>query len=162
MQSFKLLRVALLSATLAIPTLAVGASSVFAYGHADQPLAQIEISGNCNNPSFPLCAAPPDGVGVGGIWVWIEIDANGTGDVAGAACGHNVGGPGGGAFPIRGEITWSYASASDLPAGAVLLTDPGDSYYWVPEVFDLAIPVTPGHYSFHPVAGVSLQIQVAP
>jgi len=159
---FKVLRMAALSATLALSAAALGASSVFAYGHADQPLAQVEISGNCNNPSFPLCAAPPEGVGLGGIWVWVEIDANGTGDVAGAGCGHNIGGPRGGAESIRGEIAWSYSSAENLPPEAqVFFADPTDTYYWIPAL-GFAVPVTQGHYSFHPASGVALEMQVAP
>lgn len=68
-------------------------------GKADQPLPQVEVSANCNNPSFPRCA---NVVGTGGVWVWIEVDADGTADVAGAGCGHIVGRPGGGTYPIRG------------------------------------------------------------
>lgn len=153
----KLLRVGLLSAALAIPTVALTTGSVFAYGHADQPLAQIEVSGNCDNPNFAFCR---DVVGVGGIWLWIEIDANGTADVAGSACHHNVGGPGGGAFPIRGEFDWIPAVIP--PSPQQMVTDPTNTYY-VLQGFDLfPLPVTQGHYSFQPVAGVSLQVQVAP
>ncbi|HEX6030550.1 MAG TPA: hypothetical protein VFY90_03895 [Tepidiformaceae bacterium] len=142
-----------------------------AYGHADQPLAQIELSGNCTNPSFPLCAPPPDGVGTGGIWFWIEIDANGTGDIAGAGCGHTVGGIGGpggaGGGPIKGDVTWS---STDLLSGTAAggqffgTIDPNDSYYLVtiPDGEKFLFPTTQGHYSFQPANGVSLQLQVAP
>jgi hypothetical protein len=157
MRFLKLLRVGLLAATLAVPTVALTSGSVFAYGHADQPLAQIEVSGNCDNPTFSFCR---DVVGVGGIWLWIEIDANGTADVRGAACGHNVGGPRGGAFPIRGEFDW--ISASIPPSPQLQVTDPTNTYY-VLQGFDLfPLPVTQGHYSYQPVPGVSLQVQVAP
>jgi hypothetical protein len=159
LRSLRFLRVVLLAGALAIPTLAVGSGSVLAYGKADQPLAQVEVSANCNNPSYPLCA---NVVGTGGIWVWIEVDANGMADVAGAACEHTVGGPRGGAFPIRAEVPWTYASGSDFPPQAVFAVDPSDSYYAIPAVLDFPIPVTPGHYSFRPAPGVSLQIQVAP
>lgn len=133
-----------------------------AYGAQDQPLAQIEFSGNCNNPSYPLCAPPPDGVGLGGIWLWIEIDAGGSGDVAGAGCGH-IRGVGGGGEPIVGDITW-YRSTG-VPEGAFAFgADPTNTYYVVPlgpgEVF--AFPVTVGHYSFMPVPAVAVQLQVAP
>jgi hypothetical protein len=88
-----------------------GSTHALAYGHADQPLAQLELSGNCNNPAFPLCAAPPDGFGTGGIWVWIEIDANGTGDISGANGIDTVGGGGpAGAEKIKGEVSWTYTS----------------------------------------------------
>lgn len=152
-----LLRVSLLSAALVIPTIAFSTGSVFAYGHADQPLAQIEVSGNCDNPNFAFCR---DVVGVGGIWLWIEIDANGTADVRGSTCGHNVGGPGGGATPIRAELNW--VSVSIPPSPMLQVTDPTNTYYRLLN-FDLfPLPVTQGHYSFQPVSGVSLQVQVAP
>jgi hypothetical protein len=146
---------------------AVQHSTASAYGAADAPLAQIEFSGNCNNPNFDFCS---DVVGTGGIWLWIEVDDGGIGDVAGAGCGHvvgGVGGPGGaGAESIRGDITWTLVDGGNVPAGAMLpgIVDPNDSYYLVDigggELF--AFPQTPGHYSFHPAPGVTLQLQIAP
>ena len=140
--------------------------AVPAYGAADRPLAQLEFSGNCNNPTFPLCFPPPAGFGLGGVWVWIEIDAGGSGDIAGAGCGH-VRGVGGGAGSIRGDITWRYATAGQLRAlhAFLVCTDPAGNYYVV--FGDLAeppfaFPTTQGHYSFHPVPAVTIQLQVAP
>jgi hypothetical protein len=164
MRFLKSLRLVLLAAALAIPTVAFTSGSVFAYGRADQPLAQLEISGNCDNPSNPFCA---NVVGVGGIWLWIEIDANGTGDVAGSGCGHNVGGPRGGAESIRGDVTWEYvdgATAAGYGFAFPTIVDPTNNYYlvWFHGQPLFATPVTPGHYAFHPTNGVSLQIQVAP
>jgi hypothetical protein len=164
MRFLKSLRLVLLAAALAIPTVAFTSGSVFAYGHADQPLAQLEISGNCDNPNNYFCS---NVVGVGGIWLWIEIDANGTGDVAGSGCGHAVGGPRGGAESIRGDVTWEYVdgkTAADDGFGFPTIVDPTDSYYLVKFHGEplFATPVTPGHYAFHPTHGVSLQIQVAP
>ena len=162
-------RILLASAIALLVLLALPLSGALAYGKQDQPLAQLAFSGNCDNPDFPLCAPPPAGFGTGGIWLWIEVDANGTGDVAGAGCGHTVGGVGGpggaGAGSIRGEITWQYSSGANLPANAFVVgVDPTDTYYLVvldPEdVF--AFPVTQGHYSFQPAPGVSIQAQVAP
>src|SRR5215831_115288 len=101
-----MLRLVLSASLLAIAALGATTGGVAAYGHADHPLAQIELSGNCNNPDVPLCAPPEaGGIGLGGIWLWIEIDGNGSGDVAGAGCGH-IRGVGGGADSIRGDITW--------------------------------------------------------
>jgi len=164
MKFLKLLRVLLLAGTLAIPAVAVSSGSVFAYGAADQPLAQLEISGNCDNPSVFFCS---NVVGVGGIWLWIEVDANGTGDVDGSVCDHTVGAPGGGAAVIQGDITWEYvdrAGAAAAGFGFPTIVDPTNTYYLV--MFHgeplFATPVTPGHYAFHPTNGVSLQIQVAP
>jgi hypothetical protein len=149
---------------LAGSLLAVTAGGVAAYGKADQPLAQLEISGNCDNPDNSFCT---DVVGVGGIWLWIEIDANGTGDVAGAVCGHTVGGPRGGAQSIHGDVSWDYvdgATAAQYGFAFPTIIDPNDTYYLV--WFDgeplFATPVTQGHYSFHPDKAVTLQVQVAP
>ena len=162
MHLLKLFRVMLVAGTLAASSVAVTATGVLAYGHADEPLAQIEYSGNCNNPDFPLCAAPPNGFGLGGIWLWIEIDAEGTADVAGAGCGH-VRGVGGGAGPIRGEFDWWW-SATPQGGDASFGTYSGaDGYYNValgPDV--LSFPVTVGHYSVHPAPAVAIELQVAP
>jgi hypothetical protein len=164
MHPLKLLKVILIAGTVALSSVALSATGVLAYGQADQPLAQIELSANCNNPDFGLCQE----VGLGGIWFWIEIDADGTGDIAGAGCAHTIGGPRGGAFPIRGEVTWESFSGSpaDLQAAGFFAfgVDPGGNYYTV-TLFPgegFAFPKTVGHYSFKPVAGVTIQLQVAP
>src|SRR5262245_57096979 len=123
--------------------------------------SQIEFSANCNNPDFPLCAPPPAGVGLSGIWLWIEIDAAGSGDVAGAGCGH-VRGVGGGAESIRGDITWVKIT---IPPGAFpYWTDPTNTYYLVtlPGGASIPFPVTQGHYSFVPAPAVDLRLQVPP
>jgi hypothetical protein len=81
---------------------AFGTGNAFAYGHADQPIAQVEISGNCNNPGFALCQE----VGLGGVWAWAELDSAGGSTSGGsmdftiAFCGHS--GPGGGPHSAGG------------------------------------------------------------
>ena len=157
MSRFRFLRALALAGLVAASAAMFGATSVFAYGHADQPLAQVEISGNCNNPDFDFCA---NDVGLGGIWLWIEIDAGGTADVAGAGCGHNIGGPRGGAFPIRGEFDWTTVTIPPNPALPVI--DPTNTYYVLPGLDLFPIPVTQGHYSWHPINGVALEVQIAP
>ncbi len=158
MQIMKMLRLLIPAALLVAAGVGTSSSSAAAYGRADQPLAQVELSANCNNPDYALCQQ----VGLGGIWLWIEIDAGGSGDIAGAGCGH-VRGVGGGAEPIVGDITWTRSSG--VPAGAFAFgQDPTNTYYVVSlrpgETF--AFPVTVGHYSFTPVPGVAIQLQVAP
>lgn len=157
------IRFALLASSLAIGLIGFSAGGVAAYGSADHPVAQLEFSGNCNNPTFALCAPPPNGFGLGGIWLWIEIDANHTGDVAGAVCGHVLGGPRGGAGSVRGDVTWWW---SQLPQGGPTTFGPLDpaGYYNValPIGDVLAFPVTQGHYSAHPAPGVTLETTVAP
>lgn len=155
-----------LFAGLLLASAMLGASSggVLAYGKADSPLAQIEVSANCDNPSFPLCAAPPAGVGLGGIWLWIEIDANGWSDVAGAGCSHLNGVNGAG--PARGTAQWwsFHGSVAALEAAFphtfVVGADPNSDYYVVP--FGFAFPKTTGHYSVNLATGVFIQAQVAP
>ena len=164
----KIIRVALIAGLLAAATMGFSASGAAAYGHADHPLAQIELSLNCNNPDFPGCQPPPVGFGLGGVWLWIEIDDGdiagdglGSADVAGSVCGH-VRGEGGGAFSVRGEFDWSF---SPTPVGGILFADP-NGYYVVdfgPVLGSaLSLPVTQGHYSSHPLPGVAIEVQVAP
>jgi hypothetical protein len=157
----KIVRIALIAGLLAAASMGFSASGMAAYGNADQPIAQIELSLNCNNPDFPGCQPPPVGLGLGGTWLWIEIDENGTADVAGAVCGH-VRGEGGGAFPIRGEFEWWF---SPTPVGGLLFTDP-NGYYVVdfgPVLGSaVSLPVTRGHYSAHPLPGVAIELQIAP
>jgi hypothetical protein len=147
--------------------------SAAAYGKASQPLAQVAFSGNCDNPSFPFCAPPPGGVGTGGIWFWIEVDAGGGGDIRGAECGHTVGGAGGpggaGAVKVSGDITWTYSNrVNGVNAGAESfpgLVDPGDRYYLITlpgGENKFLFPTTTGHYAFQPAPGVSLQLTIAP
>ena len=161
----RVLRVLVPAIAVIAASLSAGSNAALAYGAKEHPLAQLEFSGNCNNPSFPLCAAPPAGVGLGGIWLWVEVDAGGSGDVAGAGCGH-VRGVGGGAGSIRGEITWTLGGFADvLAAGAFPLgQDPNNQYYIVTlgpgEAF--AWPTTIGHYSLHPAPAVALEAQTAP
>lgn len=157
----------LLAVALACTALATFSSGALAYGRADQPLAQIEISANCTNRNSSLCA--PGQFGLGGIWLWVEVDANGTADVAGAGCGHLDPVFGSGAESIRGEIPngWTYYSGTpaDLmaafPGTLVVGTDPGSEYYVLPE-FGFAFPTTTGHYSLTLDKGVFVQAQVAP
>jgi hypothetical protein len=161
MRSTRSLRILAAVGILAFAALGPAAGAVAAYGKAEQPLAQIEFSGNCNNDSYFLCAPPPDGFGLGGVWLWIEIDAGGSGDVAGAGCGH-IKGVGGGAGPIRGEITW--VAFHGAPPPGSFFVDPNDDYYIVTlgPGESIPFPATVGHYSFMPAPAVALQLQVAP
>jgi hypothetical protein len=159
-----------LVASIAAITGFTSAGKALAYGKADSPLAQVEVSANCDNPSFPLCAPSPNGVGTGGIWYWVELDANGTGDLSGAACGHTVGGAGGpggaGAGSIKGTASWTYSSLEAAPASDIFFGtfDPNDRYYAVTitDGSTWLIPVTTGHYSARLATGVQIQITVAP
>ncbi len=151
-------RLAALLAALALALGMLGASAggVMAYGSASQPLAQLTLSANCDNPSFGLCKI----VGLGGIWAWVEIDAGNTGDMTGAECSH---GSFNGAISIKQDITWETMSGAQIAQLGIPLfaPDPTNTYYVVNEL-GFAFPVTAGHYSFAPVPGVTLQMTVAP
>ena len=167
---------------------ALGTGKALAYGHADQPVAQVEISGNCDNPSFFFCS---NVVGVGGVWTWAELDNVASSEVPGwnemdataAFCGHTRGGggpgsAGGGGGPDPFGVWHEYASlgaalAANPNAEPLLLLGGGNPYTGAVYVLDFfpgsgaddfmpVVPVAQGHYSAHPVSGVSLNIQVAP
>jgi|SRR5215469_780908 len=169
--------------------LASGATSALAYGSADQPVAQVEISGNCDNPGFFFCS---NVVGVGGIWAWAELNNIPSQTVAGwnemdatvADCGHTQGGGGPGTAGGFGHPdpfgVWqqfpSLDAAEQATGGAaqpLLLLGSGNPYTGSVYVldffpgsgagdFEAVVPTQQGHYSAQPAPGVSLQIQVAP
>jgi len=156
-----------------------GAGNASAYGSADQPIAQVEISANCDNPDFGLCQE----IGLSGVWAWAELDTaqgtadHGTMDYTAAFCEHT--GPGGGphsagAFGHPGEGEWhTIENMGEAPAGAfpffdtttytgplyVLDFEPG-----TPDDFVAVVPAANGHYS-NPSdwpAGAQFQTEVAP
>jgi hypothetical protein len=165
-----------------------GSGKALAYGSADQPVAQVEISANCNNPSFPFCNV----VGLGGVWTWAELDNVPSDSVQGwnemdstfAGCGHvrGGGGPGsagGGGFRDPFGVWQEFPSLLDAEIATSGQAEPilllgGTNPYTGPvyvldffpgsgeEDFMPVVPVAQGHYSAQPVSGVSLQVQVAP
>ena len=155
------LRPLLVAGVLAVASLGVSTGAVSAYGKADNPLAQIEYSANCNN--LQLC-----GGGGGGVWVWIEIDGgptSGTADIAGAGC-HHLPGVESGADSIRGEFPW-YWSLGFVGIDVTMGTwdDPNNDGWYVivtPGMPPVSFPVTKGHYSAHPYPAVNFELQVAP
>lgn len=162
----KVLLLAAVAAAVAVVLAMLAPGQAFAYGKADQPLAQLTLSANCDNASFWLCD-PVTGVGLGGIWAWVEVDANGIGDMTGAECGHTQGGGGPGSAGAGrlgpSDITWETVSAAQIPPMFFRLgTDPTDQYYIVNELGPFAFPVTTGHYSVRLAPGVQIQATVAP
>jgi hypothetical protein len=144
-------------------------------GGAGHDMWQVGLSFNCNNPAY--C-----GDELGGFWGWVEFDRSGAqtwGDAALAGCGHAVGGGGAGSAGAGGlkiEITaWHLAPAGPEdpnPGGQVFYIDSNEVTFTGhgnpvtvlndPEFLgDSGIPAEPGHYSFHPVAGVAGETQVA-
>ena len=162
-------RLALLAAGLAVSAgmfLSGGHSVVKAYG--TEHLFQLTYSANCDNPSVPLCAAPPAGFGLGGAWGWIEPDGP-AGATSGGAdgqvtfCSHQTAGLRNGAFHLSlSDTPWIELLGSQLPPGTFPVDFPGnpaETYIDVPAV-GLAFPVTPGHYSVKVAPGVQVQATV--
>jgi hypothetical protein len=128
--------------------LAVGsAGSVAAYGK--DAVYQVELTANAGGPQG------------GGVWLWIELDQNGTGDYTGSDCGH-----GEGSVKDMGDVTWTESGGSITISGVVL-----NGLGGFPTT--ITVPADYGHYSgtigsyltlpgfIPPFVGFS-QLQVAP
>ena len=128
---------------------ALGASTASAdYGKG--AVYEIELSANVSGPQG------------GGVWLWIELNSNGTGDYAGADCGHG----GAGAASDKGDVTWAPAGDSIVISGVVLKGL--DAFPTT-----ITVPATYGHYTgtigtyltlpgFIPPFVGNSQLQVAP
>lgn len=130
---------------------AAGATSATAladYGNSAQ--YQIELSANISGKSG------------GGVWLWISLNSDGTGDYSGADCGHG----GAGAASDKGDVTWTTSRGSVVISGVVL-----DGLGGFPTV--ITVPTAYGHYTgtvgtfltlpnFIPSFVGNSQLQVAP
>lgn len=127
---------------------------------------QVEVSLNCTSKqNCTLQNVIGQGKGFG-LWLWFALNADGTGDYAGADCGHNMPGDAtrAGAFGDRGDLTWD-TDGTNLFIHDVMLF--GGS---VP-AGDIVVPAKLGHYVEDgsqvfvaaplPITGTT-QIQVAP
>jgi hypothetical protein len=162
------------AAAVTVGVLVMGSGApAFAYGKADNPVAQVEISGNCDNAS--VCPSLGFG-GTGGVWIWAELDAaypgadHGTSDYTFAGCGHTVGGAGGpgGAGGGGGHFSdgswrkvdsvWTAVGDNFLPIDVAIDkngTPLNVPYYEITlptggdpsNAFLVAVPVPVGHYS---------------
>jgi hypothetical protein len=120
-----------LVAAAAVAAGVFGTGKAFAYGHADQPVAQVEVSGNCNNASW----CNQNFGGTGGFWIWAELDnSDHSVDATFAGCGHTVGGGGpGSAGAGGGPVTGSWTLASNI----------FDAFAINPDVFPLGLAIAP-------------------
>ena len=130
---------------------AAGATSATAladYGSGAQ--YQIELSANISGKSG------------GGVWLWISLNRDGTGDYSGADCGHG----GAGAASDKGGVTWTMAGGSVVISGIAL-----NGLGGFPTT--VTVPAAYGHYtgtvgtfltvpSFIPSFVGTSQLQVAP
>jgi hypothetical protein len=148
-----LLLVTLVAAFAAV--LATGASA----DYGNTATYQIELSANI-----------PGHLG-GGVWLWIELSSDYTGDYTGSDCGH----AGQGAAADKGSVNWFYSDASGNP-------DTNGGYLTISGVTlnglggfpsTVIVPDTYGHYTgtdtsyltlpgFIPGGIGNSQLQVAP
>jgi hypothetical protein len=145
-------RLAIAAATTALAsggTLAAASPALADYGNG--AIYQIELSANVS------------GTQGGGIWLWIELNQNGTGDYQGSDCPH--GSPG--AASDSGHVTWAVSGSQVVISGVILNGFPGGfpATVTVPAAYDhytgtlgSFITLPPG---IPPFIG-SAQLQVAP
>jgi len=147
--------------TIALSVLIAGSTAATAAAYGNTAVYQIAFSGNCDDPSNFLCA---NVFGVGGIWVWAELDQGGTGDATVAHCAHDLStAPHGGAFGSPTEITWRTITWAGPPmAIGAVNQDPNKTYLVISTPFGPlpTVPATPGHYSFSAGPAVQAQTQV--
>ena len=97
-----------------------------------------------------------------GAWLWIELNANGTGDYTGAICIYAGSGGLNGAESDTGDVTWSDT------AGTLTITGITVIHHTVP--LTITVPDSHGHYTEpsasvmapNLITGGTAQIQVAP
>jgi hypothetical protein len=140
-----------------VATFLVGSPAAHAYG--TDHVYQLTFSLNCDNKTSPLCA--PDVFGLGGVWGWIEPDADGTADATVTFCGHGQGFNGASHENLDG-VAWTIVSGSQLNGAFTVGTDPGDQYIVFPgsDLSFVAFPVTPNHYSISFGPGITAQATV--
>jgi hypothetical protein len=153
-----------LVATIALTVLIGGSTATTAAAYGNDAVYQIEFSGNCDAPSNPLCAPPPDGFGLGGIWVWAALDADHTGDATVAFCAHGFPtAPHGGGFGTPIDVTWSTITYAGNPMDIGSVNqDPNNTYLAISTAQGplITVPATPGHYSFRAGPAAQAQTQV--
>ena len=146
-----MVRIRTFLAACVLAAAACGATSATAladYGSGAQ--YQIELSANISGKSG------------GGVWLWISLNRDGTGDYSGADCGHG----GAGAASDKGDVTWTVSGGSVVIVGVVL-----NGLGGFPTV--VTVPTAYGHYtgtvgtfltvpSFIPSFVGNSQLQVAP
>jgi hypothetical protein len=106
----------------------------------------------------------------GGVWLWIALEPDFTGDYAGSDCGHG----GAGSASDKGDVTWHYSGDSVVIDGVALNALPNAVFpVFIPPPYmtTITVPRAYGHYTgddhafmtfppFIPVGGFS-QLQVA-
>lgn len=112
------------------------------YGKQQQ--YQIEISLNCTNAHNCTEANLPPGSGMG-IWLWLELNDDGTGDYTGSDCGHFHYGPGevdAGAIADLGDVEHWY----DDTENHRLVIEGVELFGGALGPMTITVPDTLGHY----------------
>jgi hypothetical protein len=122
-----------LSAVLGLLAGTVAAAMPASAEYGKSAVYQIELSANLVGQDSRLLG----GEG-GGVWLWIELSSDHTGDYSGADCGH--GSEGSGAAADMGEVTWWYSNGMIIISGVVL-----NGLGGYPTT--ITVPDTYGHYS---------------
>ena len=115
-------------------------------------LYQIELVAGDNGTSWAPVGSRGPGATGGGIWLWIALYPEGTGDYSGSDCLEMAGRFGvHGAYPDAGDVTWTYSGGSIVISGVppdpgILLvgisTALGTNFY-----VTITVPTTYGHYT---------------
>ena len=133
---------ALLAASLAAPAAIAAKSTV---------VARVTFSFACNATGDPFCS--PDYFG---FRYTAELRSDGTGTTQGSFNLHQRGGPAGGGDSINDEIEWTATTGA---LNLVVAVDPSDLYFNL-GFGTLSFPQTAGHYSYHPVPGITSEVTV--
>jgi hypothetical protein len=144
-------RIAIVAALACLVILVAAPTSLADYGAGAQ--YQIEISAN------NVGGVPGDG-----LWLWIELNRDGSGDYTGSVCIHTGSVGPNSAFPEAGDVSWS-DNGSDLTIrGLVVKFRTGGQ---VP--LTITVPDATGHYTgptgafiAPDIIGGDSQVQVAP
>ena len=142
------IRTFVLACTLAV-LVAVGTSGTALADNTSRAQYQVELSANIAGPSG------------GGVWLWISLNSDGTGDYAGSDCGHGIG-----AASDEGNVTWTTSGDSVVISGVTL-----NGLGGFPTT--ITVPAADGHYTgtvgtfltlptFIPPFVGTTQLQVAP
>jgi len=139
-----LVAAAMLAASLILGTAGVALAGDYGPG----AVYQVELTANISGH---------DG---GGVWLWIALYPDGSGDYRGSDCGHSHG-----AVRDSGDVTWSSDLTTVTITGVVL-----NGFGGFPTT--ISVPATYGHYSgtlgtfltlpFNPGPIGTSQLQVAP
>jgi hypothetical protein len=144
-------RIAIAAALACLVILVAAPSSLADYGAGAQ--YQIELSAN-----------NVGGVPGSGLWLWIELNRDGSGDYTGSVCIHTGSAGLNSAFPEAGDVSWSDNGSELIIRGLVVKFRTGGQV-----TLTVTVPDATGHYTgptgefiVPNIIGGGAQVQVAP